>query len=60
MTENIETTKKTEKTATPDLNEGKTLYNFTTEGIVVYAKSLEEAQEIYHKTLKDTKESNNG
>lgn len=38
-------------------HEEKTLFNFTREGKVIYANSLEEAQEIY---LNEKKESENG
>lgn len=53
-------TEKTEKTekAEPSTKEALQLFNFTRAGVTIEAKNLQEAQEIYKKTL--TKESDNG
>lgn len=64
-----ELTKKNEKVEEPEdkepeapieqpSSEGNT-YLFPTEGIAITAKSREEAEQIYHKTVKQNKESDN-
>lgn len=55
MTEPTETTKKIE---TPVKQEGQ-IWNFTQDGVVVRADSLEEAQKIFNKIVKENKESDN-
>jgi len=43
-----------------ELIKQKQIFNFPTAGVSIEAGSLEEAQEIYSKTLKENKESDNG
>ena len=52
----VMTEKDTPKKDTPAKEEGE-IYNFTQAGIVVRAKNLEEATELYKQTLKENKES---
>ena len=53
----IETTEKEKK---KELDDGKQIFTFTQEGIVVRAENLQEATKIYQKILKENKESDNG
>ena len=50
----------TEEVTEKELDDGKQIFTFTQEGIVVRAENLQEATKIYEKTLKENKESDNG
>lgn len=50
----------TEEVTEKELDDGKQIFTFTQEGIVVRAENLQEATKIYEKTLKQNKESDNG
>ena len=49
----------TEEVTEKELDDGKQIFTFTQEGIVVRAENLQEATKIYEKTLKQNKESDN-
>lgn len=55
MVEKLEINNKVEDAVKDD----KKIFNFTKDGVVVKAATLEEAQEIYKKTIKENKESKN-
>lgn len=50
----------TEEVTEKELDDGKQIFTFTQEGIVVRAENLQEATKIYNKILKENKESDNG
>ena len=50
----------TEEVTEKELDDGKQIFTFTQEGIVVRAENLQEATKIYQKILKENKESDNG
>ena len=50
----------TEEVTEKELDDGKQIFTFTQEGIVVRAENFQEATKIYEKTLKQNKESDNG